>query len=116
MEKGIHDLCNKSIQDNELIWFQYRVIHKILGTNSLLYKMKKFNSHLCRLCQETEEIETHLFYQCKIAANLIINLCSWIYISTGIQCQPTLQEVIFGKIDQAQFVSLCVNEDILLKS
>ena len=31
-------ICFKVIKDNNIIWFQYRLIHKILGTHSLLHK------------------------------------------------------------------------------
>ena len=38
-------------QDNNLIWFQYKLIHRILGTNSQLYKMSIEKSDKCRLCK-----------------------------------------------------------------
>ena len=39
--KNIHLTCFKTILDNQIIWLQYRILHNILGTKALLYKMKK---------------------------------------------------------------------------
>ena len=35
----IFTICFKVINNKNLIWFQYRIIHKILGTEELLHKM-----------------------------------------------------------------------------
>ena len=84
-------LKHKSIfllSDIRLRWFQYRIVHRILGTNSLLYKMGISESNLCTFC--TRDVETnymyHLFYGCDIVSNLwdltveYINTCSNIIV------------------------------------
>ena len=101
--KKIFMICNKSIPDNELKWFQYRVIHNILGTKSLLYKINKSSTNLCRLCQEREETVSHLLYECGLVTNLRNELCVWINNSIGIHCNPTLSEVILGRLDNPKF-------------
>ena len=35
-----YNICFKTLQINYLIWFQYRIIHRILGTHSYLKKTK----------------------------------------------------------------------------
>ena len=49
-------VCFKTVQENKLIWFQYRLIHRILGTQRLLYKMGIVQSELCLMCQSNTEI------------------------------------------------------------
>ena len=34
--KLIYRICFKTIENSELIWFQYRILYKILGTNGYL--------------------------------------------------------------------------------
>ena len=55
----------KISQDTQLRWFQYRINHRILGTNYLLKKMNKNDSALCTFCNEKEETITHLFWECQ---------------------------------------------------
>ena len=63
--KCIYKSCFWSILDNVYIWFQYRILRKILGTNNLLFKIKVSQSSQCRLCSEQTETISHLFSQCS---------------------------------------------------
>ena len=44
--------------------FQYKVLHSILYTNDLLYKIKYVSSPLCSLCQQTTKTMSHIFLDC----------------------------------------------------
>ena len=57
-------------QDNNLIWFQYKLIHRILGTNSQMYKMSIEKSYKCRVCQSDSETFIHLFVKCRYVVEL----------------------------------------------
>lgn len=48
----------------KLHWFQYRIIHNILGTNDLLYKIKRRNDPFCTFCKQHDETILHLFWEC----------------------------------------------------
>ena len=49
--------------------FQCKVIHNILSTNSLLYKMKKIDSPTCPFCPDPEQTISHLFVNCSLAVS-----------------------------------------------
>ena len=70
-------------QDNNLIWFQYKLIHRILCTNSQLYKMSIEKSDKCRLCQSDPETFMHLFVKCRHVVELWKHLENWIYSNLG---------------------------------
>jgi len=53
--------------DVKVQWFQYRLIHRILGTNSLLNKMKITDDPLCSFCKQSDENLEHLFCECQIS-------------------------------------------------
>ena len=54
------------------MWFQYRILTRILGTNDLLCKLKMSQSHVCRLCGEHPESIRHLsIYKFKILETFI---------------------------------------------
>ena len=59
----------KTIKDNYLIWFQYRILYRILGRRSLLYIMNKSPSNNCLYCDNTPETVVHLFCQCPKVVN-----------------------------------------------
>ena len=47
--------CFKTIEDNYLIWFQYKILNQILGIESLKFKMGISQNNVCKLCNENEE-------------------------------------------------------------
>ena len=46
-------------------WLQTRIAHRILPTNTMLYKMKLVVSELCSFCECCEETLKHLFWDCN---------------------------------------------------
>ena len=77
MAHNIQDMF-KTIYDNSVIWFQYRIIFGILGTKDYLFKMKIVDSNQCRLCGQNAETIQHLFSQCEIVENLWAEIKQWI--------------------------------------
>ena len=55
----------KVTKDTKLHWFQFRIFHRILATNSYLYTIHKVNSESCTFCQREKETITHLFWECQ---------------------------------------------------
>ena len=55
--------CNvfKCTNDTYIQWLQTQIIHRILPTNSLLYKMKLVDTNSCNFCLTQEETLHHLF-------------------------------------------------------
>jgi hypothetical protein len=54
----IFSLPFKISNDSGLQWFQYRINHRIIATNSLLLNMKLKNNELCSFCKnEIESLE-----------------------------------------------------------
>ena len=64
--KKIFALIFKLSKDTGLQWFQYRITHRILGTNSLLNKMGKSPTENCSFCKIEKESIRHLFWDCDI--------------------------------------------------
>ena len=44
--------------------FQYKILHRYLATNELLYKMKRIESKRCTFCSMYAESIVHIFYDC----------------------------------------------------
>lgn len=75
----IFKACFKSVEDPYLKWFQYRIIHKVLGTRYLLGQMGIANSVNCYFCKNSAETISHLFDECPLVSNLWADFQNWIY-------------------------------------
>ena len=94
--KSIFKQIFYNIQDNSLIWFQYRLIHRILGTKDLLRKMQLEDSNICRICQCETESLMHLFVHCSHVVNLWSSLELLIYSSTCKRLVFSQEDIILG--------------------
>ena len=71
--KVIFKKCNLTTKDTQLLWFQFRVLHRILPTERYLHICKIKESPNCRRCGEEESI-IHLLYDCEFAQRFWVNL------------------------------------------
>ena len=56
---------------HRLIWFAFRIIHRIIGTKTYLNKLKIY----CSICLHEPESVTHLFFYCPfVARNLVMTV------------------------------------------
>ena len=62
--KTVHINVFNCTSDRYSQWFQTRLIHRILPTNSLLFKMNLTENKLCSFCNTCEETLQHLFFEC----------------------------------------------------
>ena len=61
-------------KDTKLQWFQSRINHFILGTNSLLNKINPNFDNKCQFCKTDEETIEHIFWNCTKTQELLISL------------------------------------------
>ena len=81
--KQIFKNCFYSVYDNFLIWFQYRLIYRILGTNQLLNQINISPTATCRLCGKDNETIMHLFIKCEKSREFWKNIEIWITSKTN---------------------------------
>lgn len=68
----------KLTKDISLRWFQYRLIHRILPTNSFLHKLHLVDSPYCSFCGLYNETYEHLFLECNIVVNFVRMVKQWL--------------------------------------
>lgn len=64
--------------DAQLRIFQYKIIHRILPTNSLLHKYNIRNNPWCDRCNGITENLEHLFHLCPYILSLWYDLANWL--------------------------------------
>ena len=67
--------CN---QDTWMQMFQYKILHRILATNSKLFLYKIFESPLCSFCNSENESILHLFCECDITTGIWQDIIDWL--------------------------------------
>ena len=83
-------------RDNVHKEFQFKILHRYLPTNDLLFKMEKVNSRKCTFCNLYKETILHLFYECYCVRDL------WFQVQTVLErldCSVeklTCKDVILG--------------------
>ena len=99
--RSIYRSCFYSVLDNDYVWFQYRILYRILGVQELLFKIKISETDRCRLCGERKESIIHLFAECTKSATLWENLVSWINSTLFIRIELNKFDKIlgYGKVD-----------------
>ena len=85
-----------SIRDNDLIWFQYRVIFRIMGTNHYFYKINLTKNPFCSFCGKTFETMLHLFVKCKKTIVFCKNVRTWLQRSINFDISLDPWNILFG--------------------
>ena len=82
--KNIYQNIFNFTNDTKHIWFQYRIVHRILATNKYLHTIKINNDPLCSFCSIDVETTDHLFFECDtILRQLWLNIQEWIKLKTN---------------------------------
>ena len=76
--------------------FQYRIIHRILGTRKVLKLCNIVEDDLCLFCQNTAETITHLFVDCQVVKNLWASICDWLAPAIDLESKLNAKLIIFG--------------------
>ena len=97
--RKIYRLPYNITKNTRLQWLQYRIAHRILGTNEFLFKIKIKQSNKCEFCKDTPETIEHIFWTCPKIIDLWENLNNWIYTMTQIELPLNMCIVLFGIIE-----------------
>ena len=80
--------------------FQYRILQRGITTNIQLYKWNMAETEMCSYCKENKETLTHLFYDCKYAQELWVEVLQLIQRKThNSKIAFNAENVILNKLD-----------------
>ena len=97
---------NLTQKKKKLIMFQYKIIHHILFTNTLLYKLQKVASPNCPFAQHHIKL-----WSIFLSNNAIQN---WSFQSYNIEMCLSSPDIIYGVISQLTLPCLALNHLIIL--
>ena len=76
--------------------FQYKIVHNILYTNKILYKMKKKQQPDCPYCHDIDQTPLHLFVECPIAKSFWNQFTKWYNATCRGNIALEQNEIIYG--------------------
>ena len=71
--------------------FQYKILHRIIATNRLLFKMNISPYDLCTFCFSHSESLEHIFWECNISKNM------WLLVYEKMKLKDFVPDLIFDK-------------------
>ena len=72
---GIHfTKLYHTTDDTNLLNFHYKLFHRIIYTNSRLFKCGLSETELCTFCNEQRDTLLHLFYECSHVRTFLLQL------------------------------------------
>lgn len=71
------------MHDNKIKEMQFKILHRIIGTNKFLYKINRVPSPTCTFCNLYMENIEHLFYECLVIKNFWFRVAAMWNICTG---------------------------------
>ena len=80
----------------KLRYFQFRILHRIIGTNDYLFKIGYIDSNMCCFCNKECEDIPHLFWSCKITTQFWMDVQRILFKK---HFTLTLKDVILGILD-----------------
>ena len=94
--------------------FQYKLIHRILITNSFLYKYGLKETELCTFCTETKESLVHIFGECNYVRNFWLAIGNFLKIC-GVSLPFNAKDIILGLTEHSSAQGTINNVLIILK-
>lgn len=111
--KKIYSLPFKVTLNTKFQWFQFRINHHILSTNSFIYKIGLTNNPHCTFCIIERETIIHILWECNEVQNFLTSfedLLEVLFIPFAVNKQA----MIFGLFEPTGLYNRIDNEILLL--
>ena len=93
----IFSLINQTKVTNNIKDLQFKILHRFLPTNRLLYHMKKIVSSQCTFCMDHEETLEHVIFNCILVNNFWMDVITrWNRCCQNRDVIATVKLVTFG--------------------
>ena len=94
--QNIFTLPKQITIDSQTRIFQYKIIHRILPTNSLLHKYKLKTDPFCDLCHNIIDTLEHTFHLCPRILQLWYDIATWLFPEIDLFQYINSENIILG--------------------
>ena len=99
--------------ETKLSIFQYKMIHDIFPTNSLLFKMKITDTTKCPLCQDQIHDIRHLFVKCPFVNMFCHHFHKWYTFNDDLKRSLTPTEILYDVISTKE-LNIALNHIVIM--
>ena len=92
---NIFNICHKAVNSTNLVWFQMKILYRILGTKSHLHKLGIKDNPSCSYCGCDETI-LHMFVKCESVKSIWKQLSKCIKDKINFSIIFNAWNIIFG--------------------
>ena len=94
---SIYVLCSKIRNENKSKWLQYQINRRSLFTNHRVNKFKPHISPHCSYCQNSDELVSHLFFNCNFTLDFWTKIKQWLQ-TFQINIPLDIKTMLFGDL------------------
>ena len=102
----IFNICFKTVKDNFLVWTQYRILYRILGTKDYLATVKITTDRTCGICGNHVETIKHLLVDCEKVKTFWGEIQTFIKVNAEADFRVNEKDIIFGSIENSSNIAL----------
>ena len=109
-EMRLETMCDvrSSTRNTYLQSLHYRINHRIIATNTFLYRIGKSDNVLCTFCENTEDTLLHALWDCRIVQEFIKNTNLWIKTKFNILLNIDVKKWFFPSLENASKIQILI--------
>ena len=108
MREGTMRDIRLSTRNTYLQSFHYRIVSRIISTNTFLFRIGKSDNPLCSFCQSFNETLLHFFWECVVVQDFIKQVSAYVEDKFSITPGFTAQSWFFPSIAEEQHLNVLV--------
>ena len=94
------------MKDNFLVWTQYRILYRVLGTKDYLATVKITTDRTCGICDNHVETIKHLFVDCEKVKTFWGEIQTFVKVNAEADFRVNEKDIIFESIENSSNIAL----------
>ena len=108
MREGTMRDIRLSTRNTYLQAFHYRIVSRIISTNTFLFRIGKSDSPLCSFCQSSNETLLHFFWECAVVQDFIKQLSAYVEKEFSMTPSFTAHSWFFPSIAEERHLNVLI--------
>ena len=96
--KKSFNICSQTVKNNFLVWSQYRILYRILGTKDYLATVKIGTQKTCGIYGNYVETIKHFFVDCEKFKTFWGEIQTFVKVNAEANFRVNEKDIIFGSI------------------
>ena len=88
--------------------FHYRIVQRIISTNTFLFKLGKCETPLCTFCKSVNETLYHILWECEVVQNFRDEVKTCMKDTYNVEIRFTVQSWIFPRVEEESLLNILV--------